>query len=82
MTRETMLKLNPQGALRKITTLLQLADRSIIALGGIINDFMVSIDSWKYPTVFLVLQPQNEFNFYPLILGRPWLYTQMPQTKL
>ena len=36
---------------------------------------MVSIDSWKYPTDFLVLQPKIMFNGYPLILGRPWLET-------
>lgn len=36
---------------------------------------MVSIDSWEYPTDFLVLQPKTKFNGYPIILGRPWLAT-------
>lgn len=34
---------------------------------------MVSSDSWKYPTNFLVLHPKIKFNGYPLTLGRPCL---------
>ena len=45
MTKETMLKLNLQGTLRKSTTVLQLADRSTVTLEGIVEDVMVSIDS-------------------------------------
>ena len=55
MTKDTMLKLNLQGSLRKTTTILQLADHSIVTLEGIGEDVMVSIDSWEYPTDFLVL---------------------------
>ena len=36
---------------------------------------MVTIDSWEYPTDFLVLQAKTKFNGYPLILERPWLAT-------
>ena len=36
---------------------------------------MVSINSWEYPTNFLVLQPKTKFNGYPLILERPWFAT-------
>jgi len=75
LTKETMLNLNLQGALRKTTTVLQLADKSTIALEGVVEDVTVSIDSWEYPTDFLVLQPKTKFNGYPLILGRPWLGT-------
>ena len=42
-TKETMLKLNLQGAFRTTNIVLQLADRSTIALEGIIEDVMVSI---------------------------------------
>ena len=70
-----MLKLNLQGNLRKTTTILQLADRSTVTLEGIVEDVMVTIDSWEYPNYFLVIQPKTKFNFYPLILGRPWLAT-------
>ena len=70
-----MLKLNLQGSLRKTMTVLQLADRSIVTLKGILEDVMVSIDSWEYPADFLVLQPKAKLTGYPLILGRPWLAT-------
>ena len=73
MTKETMLKLNLQGTLRKTTIVLQLADRSTVTQEGIVEDIMVTIDSWEYPTDFLVLQQKTKFNGYPLILGRPWL---------
>ena len=55
MTKETMLKLNLQGTLRKTTTVLQLADQSTLAPKGIVEDVMVSINSWEYPMDFLVL---------------------------
>lgn len=55
--------------------MLQLIDRSSIAPKGIFEDIMISIDSWKYPTDFLVLQPKNKFNGYPLILQIPLLST-------
>ena len=45
MTKDTMLKLNLQGSLRKTTRILQLADRSIVTLEGIVGDVMVSIES-------------------------------------
>jgi len=45
MTKDTMLKLNLQGSLRKTTTILQLADRSIVTPEGVMEDVMVSIDS-------------------------------------
>ena len=75
MTKDTMLKLNLQGSLRKIMTMIQLAYHSIVTLEGIVEDMMVSIDSWEYPTDFLVLQPKEKLTGYPLILGRPWLAT-------
>ena len=70
-----MLKLNLQGSLRKTSTVLQLADRSIVTLEGIVEDVLVSVDSWEYHADFLVLQPKAKLTGYPLILGRPWLAT-------
>eukprot|EP00253_Pinus_taeda_P015329 PITA_15329 len=55
MTRDTMLKLNLQSSLRKTSTILQLADRSTVTPEGIVEDVLVSIDSWEYPADFLVL---------------------------
>lgn len=75
MTKDTVLKFNLQWSLRKTTTVLQLADHSIVALEGIVEVVMVSIDSSEYPSDFLVLQPKAELTGYPLILGRPWLAT-------
>ena len=45
MTKETMLKLNLKGTLRKTTIVLQLADWSTVTPEGIFEDVMVSIDS-------------------------------------
>ena len=42
---------------------------------GIVEDVLVSVDSWEYPADFLVLQPKAKLTGYPLILGRPWLAT-------
>jgi len=75
MTKDTMLKLNLQVSLRKTTIVLQLANRSTVTPEGIIEDVMVSIDSWEYPADFLVLQLKAKLTAYPLILGRPWLAT-------
>eukprot|EP00253_Pinus_taeda_P005869 PITA_05869 len=36
---------------------------------------MVSVDSWEYPTDFLIINPKTRFDGHPLILGRPWLAT-------
>jgi hypothetical protein len=75
MTKDTMLRLNLQIFLRDTPTVLQLADRSTVKPEGMLEDIIISIDSWEYPTDFLVLQPKSQSNGYPLILGRPWLAT-------
>ena len=45
MNKETILKINIQGALRKTSTVLQLPNKSTISPEGFIDDVMVSIDS-------------------------------------
>jgi len=56
MTKEIILKLNLQGSRRNTTTMLQLADRSTVALEGVVEDVMdLYIVSWGYLTEFLVL---------------------------
>ena len=45
MTKDTMLKLNLHGSLRKTMTVLQLADRSTMAPKEIVEDVIVSINS-------------------------------------
>jgi len=75
MTKDTMLKINLQGSLRKTTIVMQLADCSTVTPKGIVEDVMVFIDSWEYPVDFLVLQPKDKLTGCPLILERPWLAT-------
>ena len=75
MTKETMLNLNLQGSLKKTRIALQLEDRSLVTSEGIVEDVMVSTDSWEYPVEFLVLQPKVKLTSYALILGRPRLGT-------
>ena len=57
MTIETVQKLGLTN-LRPTPTILQLADRSTIKPEGILDDLIVSIDSWEYLADFLVLQPK------------------------
>jgi hypothetical protein len=55
-------------------TVLQLAGRSIKP-EGVLEDIIVSLDSWEYPVDFMVLQPKSNLGGHPLILERPWLAT-------
>eukprot|EP00253_Pinus_taeda_P005135 PITA_05135 len=41
------------------STLLELADRSVVRPEGILHDVMVSVDSWEYPTDFLIINPKT-----------------------
>jgi len=49
-------------------TVLQLADHSTMTPEGIVEDVMVSIDSWEYPADFLVIHLKAKLTGYPLIL--------------
>lgn len=55
--------------------LLQLVDRFVIKLDGVLEDVCVSLDSWEYPVDFMVLTPKDTLGGNPLILGRPWWVT-------
>ena len=74
MTIETVRKLGLTN-IRPTPTILELADRSTIKPEGILDDLVISVDSWEYPADFLVLQPKSQLGGHPLILGRPWLAT-------
>ena len=58
MTIETVRKLGITN-LRTTTTILELEDRSTIKPEGILNDLVISVDSWEYHVDFLVLQPKS-----------------------
>eukprot|EP00253_Pinus_taeda_P027327 PITA_27327 len=52
-----------------------IADHSKVIPKGVLEDIIVSLDSWEYPVDFLVLQPKSNLGGNPIILGRPWLAT-------
>jgi hypothetical protein len=60
---------------RPTPTVLELADRSTIKPEGVIDDLVISVDSWEYPVDFVVLQPKTHLGGHPLIIGIPWLAT-------
>ncbi|XP_031278051.1 uncharacterized protein LOC116136500 [Pistacia vera] len=57
------------------TVSLQLADRSIKHPRGIIEDLLVKVDKFIFPTYFVVLDMEEDKEI-PLILGRPFLATR------
>lgn len=60
-------------ALEPTTTLLELANRSVVKPEGTLQDVMVYVDSWEYLADFLISNPRNQLDGHPLILGRPSL---------
>ena len=74
ITIETVKKLGLTN-LRPTPTILELVDRSTVRPEGILDDLVISVDSWEYRADFLVLQPKSQLGGHPLILGRPWLAT-------
>ena len=72
MTKDTKKKLKIKG-LRATPTILQLADSSTITPDGMIENIVVTLDSLKYPTDFMILSPKVNLFGYPIRLGRPWL---------
>ena len=72
MKMETLCSLNIYN-IRRTSTILELADRSKVKPEGVVDDVIVSIDSWEYPVDFIILQPKSNLGGHPLILGRPWL---------
>eukprot|EP00253_Pinus_taeda_P011392 PITA_11392 len=74
MTLETMRTLQLIN-LQHTTIVLELADRSKVIPERILEDIIVSLDSWEYPVDFLVLQAKSNLGGHPIILGRPWLAT-------
>jgi hypothetical protein len=49
MTLETSKLLQLQNEIRDTPTILELADRSTIKLEGVIEDLIISVESWNYP---------------------------------
>ena len=74
MTIETLRNLKIYN-IRPTPTILELVDRSKVKPEGVVDDVIVSIDSWEYPVNLIILQPKSNLGGHPLILGRLWLTT-------
>ena len=74
MTIETLKQLVLSN-IRPTPTILEMAHRSTIKLEGFLDDILVFVDSWEYPTNFVVLHHKSQLGGNPLIFGRPWLAT-------
>jgi hypothetical protein len=55
--------------------MLELADRFMVKPTDTLQDVAISVNSWEYPTDFLVISPRSRLDGHPLILGRSWLAT-------
>ncbi|XP_070015449.1 uncharacterized protein [Nicotiana sylvestris] len=62
------------GALRPTTITLQLADRSLVMLEGIIEDVLVRVGKFILPADFIVIDYEVDEEV-PIISGRPFLAT-------
>ncbi|KAI3453437.1 hypothetical protein Pfo_010100 [Paulownia fortunei] len=66
------------GELKTTSVVLQLADRSIKVLKGIVEDMLVQINKFYFPVDFIVLDTEPVAQTHtqiPIILGRPFLAT-------
>ncbi|KAK8574683.1 hypothetical protein V6N12_062372 [Hibiscus sabdariffa] len=63
------------GEAKPTTVMLQLADHSFVHPEGKIEDILVQIDKFIFPTDFLILNCEADENA-PIILGRPFLATR------
>ncbi|PNX58622.1 hypothetical protein L195_g059286, partial [Trifolium pratense] len=71
----SMMKKIP-GAVAKPTKMsLSLADRSIVHPVGILHDVLVKVAGFVFPADFVVLDMEEDGNWEPLLLGRPFLAT-------
>ena len=68
MTKKTMDQIR-LSHLRPTPTVLELADRSKIKPEGVLDDVIISLDSWEYPADFIVLWPKKPVGGSPLILS-------------
>ena len=55
MTLETAQLLQLKNVIRETPTILELVDRSTIKPEGVIEDLIISVESWNYPADFVVL---------------------------
>ncbi|KAK8540179.1 hypothetical protein V6N12_046470 [Hibiscus sabdariffa] len=73
MPKSVFMKLG-MGVARPTTVILQLADRSHVRLEGKVEDLLVKVGKFIFPTDFLILDCEAD-DKAPIILGRPFLAT-------
>ena len=61
--------------LRPIPTVLESTNHSRVKPIGILEDVIVSLDSWEYHVDFLVVAPKSFSRGHTMILGKIWLET-------
>ncbi|XP_062103615.1 uncharacterized protein LOC133814703 [Humulus lupulus] len=66
------------GEAKPTTITLQLADQSIKHPRGVIEDVLVKVDKFIFPTDFIILDMEEDTKV-PIILGRPFLATGQAQ---
>ncbi|XP_019240995.1 PREDICTED: uncharacterized protein LOC109220984 [Nicotiana attenuata] len=69
------------GAPRPTTVMLQLADRSIAHLEGVIKDILLQLGKFIFPANFIILDYEDD-KLIPIILGRPLLATEVDIVKV
>ena len=62
------------GELTPTTITLQMADRSMAQLEGILEDVLVKVGKFVFPVDFVVMKMEEDTQV-PLLLGRPFLAT-------
>ena len=60
--------------------MIQLVDRSIAYLKGVVEDVLVQVNDLVFPADFFVLDMENGDQTTPILLGRPFLKTS--KTKI
>ena len=69
------------GVAKPTTILLQMADQSYKHLRGIVENVLVKVDKFLFPTDFVILG-MEEYKTVPIILGRPFLATRKTQINV
>ena len=64
MTMETLSHIGSFDLL-PTPTMLELVDRSKVKPKGVLEDIIISLDSWEYPLDFYVIQLKNNFGGHP-----------------
>jgi len=72
MTLETLNQMRLHNIL-PTPIVFELTDRSKHRPEGILEDVIVTLDSWEYLVDFYSIQPKTNLGGNPLILERPWL---------